>query len=373
MKIGALIVNRANWARSKTVLEALVAADVEVVIYSASSMNLEKYGSAVDRLYGESQMSITKLMTNIDGTTLETQALSTGFLITMLAPRIASDSLDGLLVVADRYEVIAGAICGSYLNVPVIHIQGGEISGNIDNKVRFATSFLSDLHFPCSNEAYQRLKKLIPNGNIFNFGCPAIDLADRYSARDSQKVLSETPHIGIFSDKSERYFVVTLHPDTERYEGLREDAQKFFGVVDELSAELNGIIIWPNVDGGSDKISKVIRSFREDGKLRNCKFYKNFDADDFPSIIKNASLCLGNSSSFLREGAHFGTPSVIVGGRQSNRDIYSNAITCSFEKTDILSSVRAILSKKIKPQSPFGKGDAGRKIAQQVIETLSLT
>ena len=88
MKIGALIVNRANWARSKTVLEALVAADVEVVIYSASSMNLEKYGSAVDRLYSESQMSITKLMTNIDGTTLETQALSTGFLITMLAQEL---------------------------------------------------------------------------------------------------------------------------------------------------------------------------------------------------------------------------------------------------------------------------------------------
>ena len=366
-----LIVNRANWARSKTVAESLVELGIEVVVFSASSMNLEKYGEAVNGIDAARGIKVIKLMSNVDGTTLETQALSTGLLVTLLTPQLKSEIIDGLIVIADRYEIIAGAIASSYMNIPLIHIQGGEISGNIDNKVRFATSFLSDLHFPCSDLAYKRLSEIIPSSNIYNFGCPAMDLAMRYSDRDINKILSVTPHIGLNFDIQAPYFLVTLHPDTERYYQMTEDAEIFYSVVDEISKNIRAVVVWPNVDGGSDKISKVIRKYRENGKLSNCGFYKNFESDDYPSVVKNASFCLGNSSSFLREAVHFGTPAVIVGGRQSGRDIFSNAVFSSYDRESIHDSIDKVRNCVIEPEWPYGEGNAGNLIARKIRDYLA--
>ena len=125
-------------------------------------MNLEKYGNAVSIIEKDGKYPLVKLMTNIDGTTLQTQAISTSLVISSLSQRLENDRLTALLVVADRFEVLGGAISAAYMNIPLVHIQGGEVSGNIDNKVRYATSALADLHFPCSFEAYNRLIKIYP-------------------------------------------------------------------------------------------------------------------------------------------------------------------------------------------------------------------
>lgn len=371
MKVGFLIVNRANWARSKTIAEALSDLGASIKIYSASSMNLEKFGTAIEELETESNYDKCRIMSNVEGATLETQALSTGLLIQLLTVKISADQLSALVVVADRFEVIAGAIVASYLNIPLIHIQGGEISGNIDNKVRYAVSAFADLHFPCSENALKRLTQCNITGEIMNYGCPAMDLATRYSQRSHELILQETRHVGATITNASAYCLVTLHPDTERFAHQRKDATIFFEAIDAISLLNHCVIIWPNVDGGSDIISKVIRGMRERGKLNNCSFYKNINSDDYPSIVKNAAICIGNSSSFLREAAHFGTPAIIIGTRQADRDNYGNAIFSGFEKQKILTLYQKYFDVRFDGNGAFGEGDAGTKIAEEILKRYS--
>lgn len=371
MKIGFLIVNRANWARSKTIAMALVDMGVEVKIYSASSMNLEKFGTPVLDIEAEQAYEVTRIMSNVEGSTLETQALSTGILVQLLTLSLSSDKITALVVVADRYEVIAGAIASSYLNIPLIHIQGGEISGNIDNKVRFAVSAFADLHFPCSEQALSRLKNSAVAGDIINYGCPAMDLATSSAECAYEPILTATPHVGKTITDREQYCLVTLHPDTERYEKQRDDALTFFEAINDISLKSYCAVIWPNVDGGADSISKVIRGMRESGKLQNCGFYKNINADDYPTIVKNATICLGNSSSFLREAAHFGTPSIIVGTRQNNRDNYGNAYFLEFQKNEIVQAYDRYSGVRQSANNSFGSGNAGKLIAQEIVNHFS--
>ena len=143
---------------------------------------------------------------------------------------------------------------------------------------------------------------------------------------------------------------------------------EFYDAINKLSFETHCVIVWPNIDGGSDKISKIIRGFREQNKLQNCSFYKNFAAEDYPTVIKNAKLCIGNSSSFVREGAHLGVGAVITGNRQRDRDVYGNATFVAMKTSEILSEVKAQTEKSFIPAGAFGDGNAGKKIANKLIE-----
>ena len=169
-------------------------------------MNLEKYGNAVSLIEKEKKYPLVKLMTNIDGTTLQTQTISTSLVISSLAQRLTFDKLSAFLVIADRYEVLGGAISASYMNIPLVHIQGGEVSGNIDNKVRYATSALADLHFPCSIEAYRRLIKYYPKNKVFNFGCPAMDLVSINANKCIETILKKSGHVGETKGFNKSYF-----------------------------------------------------------------------------------------------------------------------------------------------------------------------
>ena len=372
MKIAALIANRANLARSLTVLEALSEMPgVELVVIACSSFVLEKFGRPVDGMPKLRGMKVIEVFSNIEGETLETQAKSTGLLITELAGILKREEVTSLIVVADRFEVVCGAIAASYQNIPLIHIQGGEVSGNIDDKVRNAVTMFADLHFPCSAPANDRLSTMTGRkGAVHQYGCPAMDLVYRHEYSPPVDVLRSYSHVGHLPEPGEPYTLVVFHPETELYDEARARAAQLLDTICGLP-DHTIVMLWPNIDAGSDAVAKSIRVFRERNPDAKLSVFKHLSADNYLDVMMGAQILVGNSSSFLREGAHLAKPAVVVGVRQSGRDTGENVIIAPDLGEVLKQSILEARTMRPKASSMYGTGDAGERIAQEIVGFLA--
>lgn len=367
--IAILLTNRANLARSQTVIEYLSKSDeCRITILACSSFVLEKFGRAVTLIRDYPNTSLIEITSNVEGESLETQAKSTGLLLIELSSILNRERPDALVVVADRFEILAGAIGAAYQNIPVVHIQGGEVSGNIDDRVRNAVSMLSDLHFPCSSPAVRRLETMAGRrGEIINHGCPAMDLVYTHVPVDPWKILQNYSHVGLTPSPDTPYLLLVFHPETELYEQAQARAEAFLTAMTCPVIDMHLVMLWPNVDAGSDAVAKAIRRLRESHANLPLAVYKHFKPEDYLDVMRGASVLVGNSSSFLREGLHLGKPAVVVGARQANRDAGENVVFAADLGVDLISKVREALVRKVTPGAMYGVGHAGKRIAEDIL------
>ncbi len=367
--IAILLTNRANLARSQTVIENLSnSGKCRMTILACSSFVLEKFGRAVNLIRDYPNTTLIEITSNVEGESLETQAKSTGLLLIELSSILHRERPDALVVVADRFEIVAGAIGAAYQNIPVVHIQGGEVSGNIDDRVRNAVSMLSDLHFPCSYPALRRLETMAGRrGEIINHGCPAMDLVHAHVPVDPWKVLQSYSHVGYSPSPGTPYLLLVFHPETELYEQAQARAEAFLAAMTNPEIGMHLVMLWPNVDAGSDAVAKEIRRLRESNRNLPLAVYKHFTPEDYLDVMRGASVLVGNSSSFLREGLHLGKPAVVVGARQANRDAGDNVVFAADLGTDLVMKVREALEREVVPGSMYGIGQAGKNIAADIL------
>lgn len=367
--IAILLANRANLARSQTVIEHLSRSnDCRITIFACSSFVLEKFGRPVDLIRHYPNTSLIEITSNVEGETLETQAKSTGLLLIELASILHREKPDAFVLVADRFEILAGAISAAYQNIPVVHIQGGEVSGNIDDRVRNAVSMLSDLHFPCSEPALARLERMAGRrGDIINHGCPAMDLVHAHEPNDPWKVLDRCSKVGNAPRSGTPYLLLVFHPETDLYEQARARAESFLAAMTSAEIGMNLVMLWPNVDAGSDAVAKAIRRLRELNINLPLAIYKHFTPEDYLDVMRGASALVGNSSSFLREGLHLGKPAVVVGVRQANRDAGENVVFADDLGANLVSRVREAIRRQVTPGTMYGVGRAGEGIARDVL------
>jgi UDP-hydrolysing UDP-N-acetyl-D-glucosamine 2-epimerase len=368
-KIAILLTNRANLARSQTVIQHLSASSqCEITILACSSFVLEKFGRAVDLIPNFPRTKLIEITSNIEGETLETQTKSTGLLLIELSSVLHREKPDVLVVVADRFEILAGAIGAAYQNIPVVHIQGGEVSGNIDDRVRNAVSMLSDLHFPCSEFALQRLASMQGRrGELMNHGCPAMDLVHSHVLKDPWQILNKYSHVGKAPKPDRPYLLLVFHPETEMFEQAQARARAFLGTMISAEVGVHLVMLWPNVDAGSDAVAKEIRRLRENHNDLPLAVYKHFSPEDYLDVMSGATALVGNSSSFLREGLHLGKAAVIVGTRQANRDCGENVVYAADLTIDLKLKVLNAISRKVTPGFMYGRGHAGKEIAESIL------
>ena len=368
-----VVTSRANYARVKTVLRHLVAYESThlQLIVSASAL-LARFGTPIDVIRSDGFEIERELFCILEGDTLETQAKSTAMGILELSTAFSQLKPDVVVTVADRFETMATAISASYMNIPLAHIQGGEVSGNIDDRVRHAITKLSDLHFPSTKQSRERLIKMGEDPqSIFNFGCPAMDLLLDHDLGIGNAKMTAKMGIGPPTDWSKPYILMVQHPVTCSFgEGRCQ-------VIETLEAlkglKIQKIVLWPNVDAGSDHVSKGIRVFRENNSTESFHYYKNFTPEDYAAILNNASVLVGNSSSFIREGSFLGVPAVIVGDRQENREHGSNVQFSPYGKAPVREAVLSQLEHgRYEPEPLFGHGNAGQRIAE-TLATVPLT
>jgi UDP-hydrolysing UDP-N-acetyl-D-glucosamine 2-epimerase len=301
-------------------------------------------------------------------------AKTTGLAIMELSTTFQNIKPDVVVTIADRFETIATSIAAAYQNIPLAHIQGGEVSGNIDEKVRHANTKLADIHLVASKDAMQRVIRMGENPDfVINTGCPSIDLAKEIlnSSRLNFDPLVKYGGVGAQVSWKDGYIVVMQHPVTTEYKRSKKQIESTLNAVYELN--IPTFWFWPNVDAGSDGLSKGIRSFREKYKLSSIHFFKNMEPEDFLKIIKNSMCLIGNSSVGIRESSFLAVPVVNIGSRQNNRQRANNVIDCAYDKDEIKSAINKHLSgNHYKSSYIYGRGDSGKKIAN-ILANIDLT
>lgn len=366
-KICVVITARPSYSRVKTALEAIQKhPKLELQLVVAGSALLGRYGNAVDYIEQDGFTVAEKVYMVLEGENKTAMAKTTGLGVMELATVFHKLLPDMVVTIADRFETIATSIAAAYQNIPLVHIQGGEVTGNIDEKVRHANTKLADIHLVASASAQERVAKLgEKKETIFNTGCPSIDIARgvRESPALNFNPMEKYGGVGNAVDATKDYLVVMQHPVTTEYQRAKEDVLKTLEVVKEL--EIPTFWFWPNVDAGSDGTSNGIRSFRENVKPKNIHFFKNMEPDDFLRLLVNSKCLIGNSSVGIRECAYLGVPVVNIGTRQNGRERGVNVIDVDYTKKAIKNAILAqIASQDLKTSEIYGDGNAGSKIAE---------
>jgi UDP-hydrolysing UDP-N-acetyl-D-glucosamine 2-epimerase len=364
-KICIVVNSRANYGRIKSVMIAIKKHPMlELQLLVGASALLHRFGSVVDIMRSDGFEPTAVIHSIIEGETPTTMAKSTGLGILEAASLFENIRPDIVLTVADRFETIATAIAASYMNIPVAHTQGGEVTGSIDESVRHAVTKLSHLHFPATERAYRFVLRMGEDaGTVYFTGCPAMDILTGIDLSLSKDLFMKYAGVGAEINPSKPYLVVLQHPVTTEYgDGLRQ-INETLEAVKRINMQVAWL--WPNVDAGSDDISKGLRIYREANQTDNLHFYKNFSVEDYARLINNAACIVGNSSSGLREGAFLGVPAVNIGTRQQGRERAENVIDVAYDSDCIEDAIRKQLSHgRYKPSSMFGDGSSGERIAE---------
>lgn len=363
-KICVVVASRANYGRVKPVLLAIKEHnDLELQLIVSASMLLERYGKAVDVVENDGFIPDKKIYYMLEGESLGTQAKSTGIGIIELTTAFEELKPDVVITVADRFETMATAIAASYLNIPLAHIQGGEITGNIDETVRHAITKLAHYHFPSTEKSRERLIKMgEEDWRIRNTGCPSIDTLVQQDLGIAKCVEYMKTGVGKRIDINEPYILMIQHPVTSEYYDGYDQIMETLNALKKFPQQK--LILWPNIDAGSDKVSKGIRVFREVNRELPFRYFKNFPPEIYNCLLANATCVVGNSSSFIREGSFLGTPAVIVGNRQEGREHGKNVVYVTNSQKEIEKAIaQQIEHGRYLSESIFGNGNAGVLIA----------
>lgn len=366
-KICVIINNRANYARIKSVLSAIKNhKKLKLQLVLESSAVLPRYG-AVNRIIKKEGFNIDEIIyTVIEGESPITMAKSAGLAVIELTTIFGNLKPDIVLTIADRYETLPIAMSATYMNIPLAHTQGGEVTGSIDESVRHATTKLAHIHFPATKRSLINLVKMGEDPKtIYHTGCPSIDLIKGADLSITKKFIKTYAVSGVGGkvDFLKKYIVVLQHPVTTEYGSSLAQIKETISAIKDLDMQV--VWLWPNVDAGSDDISKGLRIFRESKKAKKIQFFKNFEPTDYLKLINNSSCIIGNSSSAIREASYLGVPAVNIGTRQQNREHGKNVITVNYDAKEIKSAVLdRIKKKKFKKEKIYGSGDAGKKIAE---------
>jgi len=370
-KICVVVTARPSYSRVKTVLQAIKDhPDLQLQLVVAASALLDRYGTAVNFIEKDGFGIDARVYMVLEGENPASMAKTTGLGILELATVFDNLKPDVVVTVADRFETLATAVAASYMNIPVAHIQGGEVTGSIDEKVRHSVTKLADLHLVATPMAGERVKKMGEDSRkIYVTGCPSIDIATDILDDPS---LNFNPFeryggVGILNELVDGYIVVMQHPVTTEHEQARQHVMETLEAVHEIN--MPTLWFWPNVDAGSDGTSNGIRSFREKFNPENIHFFKSMSPTDFLRLLYNSKCLIGNSSVGIRECSYLGVPVVNIGTRQIGRERGSNVIDVGYEKDAILAAAQQqIGSARRDGDKLYGDGKAGKNIANVLAE-----
>ena len=371
-KICVVITARPSYSRIKTALTAINEhPELELQLVIAGSALLDRYGNAVEFIKKDGFEIAAKVFMVLEGENPTTMAKTTGIGVMELTNVFYNLNPDAVVTIADRFETIATSIAAAYQNIPLIHVQGGEVTGSIDEKVRHANTKLADLHLVSSEEARDRVIRLgeYPE-KVMNTGCPSIDLAHEI-LKDPEldfDPIKKYGGVGMEIDWQNGYIVVMQHPVTTEYQMAKDHITETLKAINSLGYPT--FWFWPNVDAGSDGTSNGIRSFRELQKPENIHFFKNMEPLDFLKLLKNSRTLVGNSSVGIRECSYMGVPVVNIGNRQNRRSRAQNVLDVSYSEKEILKAIKQSIDSEHFPSSNmYGNGDAGEKIADILATT----
>jgi UDP-hydrolysing UDP-N-acetyl-D-glucosamine 2-epimerase len=365
-KICVVITTRGNYAKMKSVISLILSSpDLELQLVLGGMVVLEKYGRIASMLEDQQIPIARTIHFVIEGETLVTMSKSAGLAVTEFSTAFQDLKPDVVLVIADRFECLPIAMAAAYMNIPVAHVEGGEVSGSIDESIRHAITKLSHLHFAASAEAAKRIEMMGEDPRtIFPVGSTSLDVIRELDLRNLDPVRRHQQDFGMgamIELVPQQYLVLIQHPVTTEYAENLVNVRETIAALEEL--RLPTVWIMPNMDAGSDGINKGIRQFRETARPDYVHFFKSLPIELYAPLLSNAACMLGNSSSGIRESAFLGTPTVNIGSRQHGRQRGKNVVDVEYDRGRICAAVRRqIAHGRYDSDHLYGDGFASEKI-----------
>lgn len=364
---------RASYSRVSSMLEAIEkSTKLDLIIVLIGSSIIDKYGNIYEELIGKYK-NVFKIHTSVDPSDLSSMPKTTGLSIIELSSFYNYHKPDLVITIADRFETISTSIAASYQNIPLAHIQGGEVTGNIDEKVRHANTKLADYHFVSNQNAFQRVLRLGENPDyVFNTGCPSLDLAKKIKSCSIKDFNPFNNNSGVgnkFDLIKKEYLVFLQHPETNSLHNTQKQINASLEAI--KASRMPAFIFWPNMDLGTDILSKELRKFREKNIDKNIYYIKNLKPLDFLKLINNSYCLIGNSSCGIRECSFLGVPAVNIGNRQKGRLKGSNVIDVQYNSDEILNAIQICKDLTFDSEEIYGDGNSGQRIAD-ILENVEL-
>ncbi len=369
-KICVITGTRADYGIYYPILKKIKASGKLGLYIVATSMHLMKeFGYTAKQIEKDGFKIYEKVDVSYSKDTGAAMAFSAGRAVSAFSRTFSRLKPDIVLVLGDRAEMLSAAIAANYMNIPVAHIHGGELSGHVDGVVRHAITKLSHIHFPATKKAKEVIRKLgEETSRVFVCGAPALDriLAGHATG---EKILEKKYKI----KKNKPFVLVVQHPVNSESEDAAGQIKTTLDAVAAFGS--SAIVIYPNADAGGRKMIKVIEQY----VMRYDRFraYKSIPHEDYLGLMKAASVLVGNSSSGIIEAPSFKLPAVNIGRRQDRREQSSNVINVPSDVKKIKEALKAAVldrsfrAKVKKNRNPYGDGHASDRIVK-VLGTLRL-
>lgn len=355
-KILFLTGTRADFGKIKSLIQVLETHSKFELFIFVTGMHLQKeYGYT---LLEVERCGFSNIHTYENHTHETTMDLTLAKTIEGLSCYVKSCEPDMIVIHGDRVEALAGAIVGSLNNILVAHIEGGEVSGTIDELIRHATSKMSHVHFVSNKHAK---KRLIQMGEleeaIFKIGSPDVDIMFSNNLPDIETAKK------YYEIQFDAYAVAMFHPVTTEVKKIQEYADNFVDAL--LNDNHNYIVVYPNNDLGSQAVLKAYEKLKENKRFR---IFPSLRFEYFLTLLKKAQFIIGNSSAGIREAPYYGLPIINIGTRQQNRALHADIINVDYATDSISNALSSIDTHKVKlTESDFGKGNSAELFLKSLL------
>jgi len=341
-KIVFLTGTRADFGKLRPLIDMIQFSDkFESSVFVTGMHTLSKYGNTYEEVQKRGYQNVFVFMNQTHTTDQDIILANT---ITGFGNFVKEVSPDMIVVHGDRVEALAGVIVGIFCNILVSHVEGGELSGTIDELIRHAITKLSHIHFVANKEAKQRLIQMGEFENrILIIGSPDIEVMKSKELPSFDKVKNR------YDIPFEDYAVAIFHPVSTEFDSIQHQISEFVSAL--IESKRNFVVIYPNNDKGSNIILDEYKRFENNSHF---KIYPSLRFEYFLSLLKHSKFIVGNSSAGIREAEVYGVPTVDIGTRQMNRSKNSEIVHIKAKKKKILEAMNEIADKKVKRISHFG-------------------
>ncbi len=367
-KICFIITSKIHYSRNRLILDELKKhKDIQLQIVVGASAILPNYGEVLELMKKDGFKYDAKITMTLEGGTPVAMAKTAGLGIAEFATVFENLQPNIVIVRADRYEVLSAAIAAAYLNIPVAHIEGGDVTGTIDESVRHAITKLAHIHFATNEDSKNRILRMGEHPDyVFNFGSPDLEFVAKNSFKASNKLINYLG-VGDVIDLKKPYLMVLQHPVTSEFGKNREHVRETLSATQELG--IPAIWFWPNIDAGTDEVSKAIRVFRENEKPKHIRFIMHLPPEQFIGLLKKSACLVGNSSAGIKECSYLGVPVVNIGTRQNGRLRAENVLDVDYKKNAIKVAIKRQLKCGLyEPSHIYYQPGTSKKIVDALVK-----
>jgi GDP/UDP-N,N'-diacetylbacillosamine 2-epimerase (hydrolysing) len=365
-KIAVITGTRADYGILKSVLKEIEANKELQLSLIVSGMHLSsEFGYTVGEIEKDGFKIAAKIAALHREDTRASMAKSLGECVSRTAEALEKIDPHILVVLGDRGEMLASAVAATYMGIPIAHIHGGDVSGNVDEPVRHTITKLAHIHFAATRESAKRIKRMGEEPwRIHVVGAPGLDPIQNGKVTELKEIAAKYR-----LDSSKPVLLVLQHSIVTEAEDAASQIRQTLEAIKELKFQT--VLIYPNADAGSRRMIKVIKEY---GKCQFLRTFKSISHEDYLGLMRLASVMVGNSSSGIIEAPSFGLPVVNIGTRQIGRQRAENVIDLGYDRDEIAKAVKKALfdqefREKVKHcKNPYGDGKAGKRIVKVLSE-----